>query len=258
MRSPRAFRSTRESPRLARVDAGAGRVEWWTETAAEEPPVYGERWAYVGGRAYRAFEPARSKLAAALAKGWAGPRPREGERWLYLGAASGTTASHVADLVGPSGRLFAVERSLRPFGRLLALAERWPSLEPILADARDTRAYAGLVPPVDGIYADIAQADQVEIVRANAALFLRGAGGALLIALKTASMGRDASAPEHVRRAERELERDVDLAPSVRLDPFHKGHYFVGGTVAPSLFRDPSPAAAVTPRSGRPPGRSRP
>ncbi|EQD73926.1 Fibrillarin, partial [mine drainage metagenome] len=201
-------------------------------------------------------EPARSKLSAALVKGWSGPVPGVGQRWLYLGAASGTTASHLADLVGPNGRVFALERSLRPFARLLALAGRWPALEPVLADAREERGYAALVPPVDGVYADIAQADQVDIVRANAALYLRGPGSAVLLALKTASMGRDASAPEHVRRAERDLERDLDLDPSVRLDPFHKGHYLLGGRAVPSLFRD-RPAASPTPRPARLPGRSR-
>ncbi len=255
MRGARTFRAGRDSPRLARVAAGE-RVELWTETAGTEPSVYGERWAYVSGRTYRSFEPARSKLAAAVGKGWDGPLPRDGERWLYLGAASGTTASHVADLVGPTGRVYAVERSVRPFARLLALAERWPSLEPILADAREVRGFAALVPPVDGVYADVAQADQVDLLRANAALFLRAPGSAVLLALKTASMGRDASAAEHVRRAELALERDLDLDPSVRLDPFHRGHYFVGGRAAASLFRDAPPGPAM-PRPVRSPGRPR-
>jgi fibrillarin-like rRNA methylase len=232
MRPPRRFRPTPESPRLV-VLRSADRTELWTETVGREPPVYGERWTESDGRAYRSFEPARSKISAAIVKGWQGPLPAPGEMWLYLGAASGTTCSHVADLVGPAGRVFAVERSLRPFSRLLALADRWPNLLPILGDARDPTAYAGLVPPVHGVYADIAQADQVEILRANAALFLEGEGGLVLLALKTASMGRDSTAVEHVRRAEEGLRSLLDLEPSVRLDPFHRGHYLLGGIVRP-------------------------
>ena len=33
---------------------------------------------------------------------------------LYLGAASGTTVSHVSDVVGPEGMVYAVEFSHRP------------------------------------------------------------------------------------------------------------------------------------------------
>ncbi len=255
MRAGRTFRPSPDSPRLVSVGS-ADRLELWTETVGAEPAVYGERWAYSGNRSYRAFEPARSKLSAGLVRDWRGPVPAEGERWLYLGAASGTTASHVADLVGPAGRVYAVERSLRPFHRLLALALRWPSLDPVLADAREPRGYSGLVPPVDGVYVDIAQADQVEIAMGNAALFLRGAGGSLVMALKTASMGRDASAPQHVRRAEEELGSAFDLDPSVRLDPFHRGHYLVGGSARPELFAE-APRPRSTPRRVRTPERSR-
>ncbi len=205
------------------------RIELWTETVGSLPPVYGERWKERPDGAIRSFEPGRSKLAAAVVKGWRGPLPRPGERWLYLGAASGTTASHVADLVGRDGRVYAVERSLRPFARLLSVAHRWPNLFPILGDAREPTAYADLVRPCDGVYADVAQPDQVEIVLANAALLLRGPGAAVVVALKTASMGRDRTAAGHLAKAEDGLSETVDLAASVRLDPFHKGHYLVGG-----------------------------
>ena len=130
MRRPRPIEPAPGTARLRRRRAGE-RVELWTETVGRLPPVYGERWRTFGPASYRAFEPGRSKLAAALTRGWSGPLPAPGERWLYLGAATGTTASHVADLVGPAGRVYAVERSLRPFARLLRLAERWPNLLPI-------------------------------------------------------------------------------------------------------------------------------
>ncbi|MCI4373156.1 MAG: fibrillarin-like rRNA/tRNA 2'-O-methyltransferase [Thermoplasmata archaeon] len=230
MRPTRSFRPAPDSPRLALLRR-SDRTELWTETVGREPSVYGERWTESDGRPYRSFEPTRSKLSAAIVKEWSGPVPAPGEAWLYLGAASGTTASHVADLAGPTGRVYALERSLRPFSRLLSLAERWPNLIPILGDAREPTTYGALVPPVRGVYADIAQADQVEIALTNAAHFLEGNDGCVLLALKTASMGRDATAVQHVRRAEEEMAQFLDLEPSVRLDPFHRGHYFLGGTV---------------------------
>jgi fibrillarin-like pre-rRNA processing protein len=249
MRVARSLRPVRESPRLVRRE-GPERTDLWTETVGVPPAVYGERWIESDGRDYRRFEPGRSKLAAAIARGWTGDLPRPGERWLYLGAASGTTASHVADLVGPAGRVYAVEKSVRPFARLYALSGRWPNLLPILADAREPRTYSDLVPNVDGLYADIAQPDQLSIVRRNAELFLAGAGSPLLIALKTASMGRDRAPAGHLAHGEAELESVVDLEPSVKLDPFHRAHYLLGGRSRPALFGEPD-VGTVRPRPGR-------
>lgn len=249
MRAARRFRPDRSNPRLRAARHG-DRTELWTETVGSLPPVYGERWAESEGRRFRTFDPFRSKLAAALARGWTGPLPAVSERWLYLGAASGTTASHVADLLGPEGRLYAVERSLRPFARLLGLSDRWPNLLPILADAREPRRYSDLVPPVQGVYADVAQPDQLEIALRNAELFLGRPGAGFLIALKTASMGRTVGPATHLARAEELLEDRLVLAPSVKLDPFHRAHYLVGGTARPSLFEGlPSPVAR--PPTGR-------
>jgi len=255
MRVGRSFRSVAGSPRL--LDSHPGdRRELWTESVGDLPPVYGERWVEAGTRRLRHFEPGRSKLAAAVIRGWSGDLPAPGERWLYLGAASGTTASHVADLVGPPGRVYAVERSVRPFARLLSLAERWPNLRPLLADARVPRDYASLVPPVDGLYADIAQPDQLGIVVANAELLLAGDGGRLLVALKTPSMGRGRSASSHREASEATLAERVTLAPSVSLEPFHRGHFMVGGRWGRSARLPSRPSPRLTPPRGRRRGRS--
>jgi len=256
VRAARRFDTDRTYPRLARSNV-ADRVQLFTEAVARPPPVYGERWVELGARAFRAFEPGRSKLAAAILHRWTGPVPTVEETWLYLGAASGTTASHVADLVGPAGRVYALERSPRSFARLLSLAERWPNLLPILADARAPRAFAHLVPPVRGIYADIAQPDQVAIARENAALFLDRPGAAFVMALKTPSMGRDAEASGHLADAERALRGGFDLAPSVELEPFHRGHYLVGGRARAELFGERPRLTLARPRAPRPGRRAR-
>ncbi len=227
MRPARRFEEG-ETPRLY-FRRAEDRLEWWTETVGRPPAVYGERWATVGPRTFRAFDPTRSKLAAGLARGYAGPLPRPGELWLYLGAASGTTASHVADLVGPTGAVFAVEKSPRPFARLLPVAERWPNLLPILEDAREPENYADLVSPVDGIYADVAQPDQTGLLLRNAELFLGRGRGTVLLALKTPSLGRERGPVAHLRDAEARLGSRFLLEPAVRLEPFHRGHYLLGG-----------------------------
>ena len=53
---------------------------------------------------YRAWNPFRSKLAAAILGGVDQIHIKPGAKVLYLGAASGTTVSHVSDIVGPVSR----------------------------------------------------------------------------------------------------------------------------------------------------------
>jgi fibrillarin-like rRNA methylase len=216
-----------------------------TEALATPPDVYGERLLPVRSGWWRRWDPYRSKMASALVNGYRGPLPQWGERWLYLGAATGTTASHLADLVGPDGAVYAVEMSLRPFSRLLRLAERYPNLLPLLGDARRPDDYSAWVPPVDGVYSDIAQPDQVPIARRNAELFLR-AGQPVLLALKLSSLGRDRNSEALAERALAELRPFRPLAPPLALEPFHRQHRFVAarvGTTSSGTHRSP----AVTP-----------
>ncbi|MHB8352711.1 MAG: fibrillarin-like rRNA/tRNA 2'-O-methyltransferase [Thermoplasmata archaeon] len=253
MRSAALLEPHPDSPRLRRRHE-LPHDTFWTLGAAGEAPVYGERLLVRPEGTLRHFEPGRSKLAAALARGLARPLPRPGERWLYLGAATGTTASHVADLVGPTGRVYAVEKSLRPFARLLALAQRYPNLCPILGDARWTDRHLGLIPPVAGVYADLAQPDQVAIVLGNCREFLRP-DGHLLLALKTASMGRASTPEQHARAALRELAPAFELADPIPLDPFHRRHYLIAGRATPGrrAGAPSTPANPLRPSPRRPP-----
>ena len=50
---------------------------------------------------YRVWNPFRSKLGAAILSGVDNIHMPPGTKVLYLGAASGTTVSHVSDIVGP-------------------------------------------------------------------------------------------------------------------------------------------------------------
>ena len=239
------FRET--APRLWESREGE-RTAFWTEALGDPPQVYGERIRPQNRRWIRRWDPYRSKLAAALARGWRGLIPAPEERWLYLGAATGTTASHFADLVGPRGAVYSVERSVRPFARLLDLAERYPNLFPILADVRRPESYLHLVPPVRGIYSDVAQPDQAALARENAELFLTD-GSPLLLVLKLGSMGRDRTPDELAKRAVDELRPLSAVQPSLTLEPYHRLHRF-------GVWTRGAPRSASA--SGRPPRRSRP
>ena len=69
--------------------------------------VYGEKRISIAGAVegtkveYRVWNPFRSKLAAGILGGLDDIYIAPGKKVLYLGAASGTSVSHVADVVGP-------------------------------------------------------------------------------------------------------------------------------------------------------------
>lgn len=128
--------------------------------------VYGEKRVSVQNEdgtkvEYRVWNPFRSKLAAAVLGGvdniWIAP----GTRVLYLGAASGTTVSHVSDIVGPDGLVYAVEFSHRSGRDLVNMAKKRTNVIPIIEDARHPARYRMLVGMVDVIFSDVAQPDQV-------------------------------------------------------------------------------------------------
>lgn len=54
-----------------------------------------------------------------------------------LGAASGTSVSHVADLVGPTGTVYAVEFSHRSGRDLINMASKRPNVIPIVEEYVD-------------------------------------------------------------------------------------------------------------------------
>lgn len=132
---------------------------------------------------YRVWNPFRSKLGAAILGGVENIHIRPGMKVLYLGAASGTTVSHVSDIVGPEGRVYAVEFSHRSGRDLLGVAQKRSNIVPIIEDARHPHKYRMLVSMVDTIFADVAQPDQARIVLLNAQYFLK-IGGHVVISIK--------------------------------------------------------------------------
>lgn len=142
--------------------------------------VYGEKRISIGASAnangddatpssveYRVWNPFRSKLAAGILGGVDNIYMGPGSKVLYLGAASGTSVSHVADIVGPEGTVFAVEFSHRSGRDLINMATHRTNVIPIVEDARHPLKYRMLVGMVDCIFADVAQPDQARIVGLN-------------------------------------------------------------------------------------------
>ncbi len=122
---------------------------------------------------YRVWNPFRSKIASAIVGGIGNIYMKPGSKVLYLGGASGTTVSHVADLVGPEGCVYAVEFSKRSGRDLVNMAKKRTNVIPIIEDARHPQKHRMRMPMVDVIFADVAQPDQARILGLNAAMFVQ-------------------------------------------------------------------------------------
>ncbi|KAL9611520.1 MAG: hypothetical protein Q9167_003845 [Letrouitia subvulpina] len=172
---------------------------------------------------YRVWNPFRSKLAAGILGGLDDIFIRPGCKVLYLGAASGTSVSHVADIVGPQGVVFAVEFSHRSGRDLINMATHRTNVIPIIEDARHPLRYRMLVSMVDVMFADVAQPDQARIVGLNAHLYLK-VGGGILVSVKANCIDSTAP-PEAVFQREVSKLREERIKPleQLTLEPFERG-----------------------------------
>ncbi|KXJ82253.1 hypothetical protein RP20_CCG014824 [Aedes albopictus] len=178
---------------------------------------------------YRVWNPFRSKLAAAVLGGVDKIHMPPGSKVLYLGAASGTTVSHVSDVVGPEGLVYAVEFSHRSGRDLINVAKKRTNIIPIIEDARHPHKYRMLVGLVDTIFADVAQPDQARIVALNAHQFLKN-GGHFVISIKASCIDSTA-VPEAVFAAEVKKLQSEKLKPQeqITLEPYERDHAVVVG-----------------------------
>jgi fibrillarin-like pre-rRNA processing protein len=193
--------------------------------------VYGEDTVRIADSEYRLWDPYRSKLAAAILKGLSLIPIKPGNSVLYLGAASGTTASHVSDIVGERGRVYCVEFAQRSFRDLVTNAgKNRRNMTPIFADARFPERYRSIVQGVDTIYADIAQPDQARILSENISQYLSDEGD-FLFAVKARSIDVSKE-PSAIFRQEKNLleEKGYKVKEMIRLDPFEKDHSMIRGS----------------------------
>ena len=184
----------------------------------------GEKTIKVGNEEYRIWDPYHSKLAALIKKGVAIPLTKD-STVLYLGAANGTTVSHVSDIVS-EGTVFALEFSPRAMKDLIRINSARMNLIPILADARNPDAYRNMVTEVDLIYQDVAQRDQADIAIRNAELFLKK-GGYLVLIIKSRSIDSCRNTDEVSRNEITKLGGFFKVIGAMNLKPFHSDHVAV-------------------------------
>ena len=187
--------------------------------------VYDEELIIIDHKEYRTWNPYRSKLAAAIINGLKNLSIHPGSKVLYLGAATGTTPSHVSDIIGENGTIFCVEFSERNMRELIQVCEKRPNMFPFLSDARITGNYSEDVEFADILYQDVSARDQAEILMNNGKLLKDG--GIAYVAIKSQSIS-SSTKPEIVfREFLAKVSKDFDVLQEIDIEPFDKGHLFV-------------------------------
>jgi len=178
----------------------------------------------IGGAEYRSWNPNRSKLGAAIRNGLKTMPIKPGSKVLYLGAATGTTTSHVSDIVGEKGEVYAVEISAHSMKSLIQLCDVRHNIIPILGDAGKPQEYEE-IGMVDVIFEDVAHPEQAEMMNKNARFLNKGGYG--MIAIKSQSIDVTKKPEEIYKRVEKELEGTFEIVERISLEPYEMDHLFL-------------------------------
>ena len=173
---------------------------------------------------YRLWEPFRSKLAAAIMNGLEVFPFQNKSTVLYLGVSTGTTISHISDIVGPNGIIFGIEHTSRVARDFLdRVATYRKNIIPILQDARKPEEYFSMFGKVDVVYVDIAQPDQTEIAITNCKMYLKK-NGYLFLVIKTRSIDVTKPPKQIINEEIQKIKENFDILQTIDLHPYDKDH----------------------------------
>ncbi len=204
-----------------------GQEKLATENLVAGNQVYKEKLVNKKGIEYRVWDPFRSKLAAVIMKGLEIFPFKEKYKVLYLGVSTGTTISHISDIVGPGGIIFGIEHSSRVARDFLdRVASYRKNIIPIMQDARQPQQYFSVFGKVDVVYVDIAQPDQTEIAIANCKMYLKNQGYLFLV-IKTRSIDVTQAPRKIIANEKKKLQTNFELEQVIDLMPYDKDHALV-------------------------------
>ena len=193
--------------------------------------VYNERLVQSEGIEYRIWNPFRSKLAAAIMNGLEDFPFCQKSDVLYLGVSTGTTISHISDIVGQNGTIFGIEHASRVARDFLdRVASHRKNIVPIIHDARKPEEFFSVYKKVDVVYVDIAQPDQTNIAIENCKLYLKS-GGYLLLVIKTRSIDVTKDPKGVIKNEIKKLESLFEIKQTIDLQPYDKDHAMVIATL---------------------------
>ncbi|MEM5874563.1 MAG: fibrillarin-like rRNA/tRNA 2'-O-methyltransferase [Candidatus Aenigmatarchaeota archaeon] len=176
---------------------------------------------------YRIWDPYTSKPAAAIKNGLKVFPVKRGMKILYLGFASGKTATYFSDIIGGNGIIYGIEISADVLKESLNACEERKNMIPILADARKIDEYKHLIfDKVDLIYEDIADPDMIRILKINAKEFLKKDSFAM-IAIKSQCINSVEKPKVVYEKCLKELSQEFEIIDKRELDPYEIAHLFV-------------------------------
>ena len=198
-----------------------------TENLVIGNQVYKEKLITKKGVEYRLWDPFRSKLAAAIMNGLETFPFKNKSTVLYLGVSTGTTVSHISDIVGPAGIVFGVEHASRVARDFLdRVASHRANIMPILQDARKPKEYFSVFGKVDVVYVDIAQPDQTNIAIENCKMYLKKDGYFFLV-IKTRSIDVTKSPKRIIEEEIEKIKVYFEILQVIDLHPYDKDHAIV-------------------------------
>ena len=204
-----------------------GQKKLATENLVIGNQVYKEKLIKKKDIEYRLWDPFRSKLAAVIMNGLEVFPFQDKSNVLYLGVSTGTTVSHISDIVGPKGIIFGVEHSSRVARDFLdRVASHRKNIIPIMQDARQPQQYFSVYCKVDIVYVDIAQPDQTDIAITNCKMFLKY-GGYLFLVIKTRSIDVTKAPKKIIENEKNKLNENFDIIQVIDLSPYDKDHAMV-------------------------------
>ncbi len=198
-----------------------------TENLVPGNQVYKEKLIIKKGIEYRLWDPFRSKLAASIMNELEYFPFENKTKVLYLGASTGTTVSHISDIVGSTGIIFGIEHASRVARDFLdRVAAYRTNIIPILQDARKPKEYFSVFGKVDVVYVDIAQPDQTKIAIDNCNQFLKNDGYFFLV-IKTRSIDVTKPPKRIVEEEVEKLKDEFEILQVIDLHPYDKDHAMV-------------------------------
>jgi len=193
--------------------------------------VYNEKLVQSKGIEYRIWNPFRSKLAAAIMNDLKNFPFNQKSDVLYLGVSTGTTISHISDIVNQGGTIFGIEHASRVARDFLdRVASHRKNIVPIIQDARRPEEFFSVYKKVDIVYVDIAQPDQTNIAIENCRLYLKS-GGYLFLVIKTRSIDVVKDPKMVIKDEIKKLETLFEIKQTIDLHPYDKDHAMVIATL---------------------------
>jgi len=209
------------------ISGASNSLKLYTENLVPGMRVYGERLINFKGNEYREWDPYRSKLAALILENPEIDIFTDLTSYLYLGASSGTTISHLSDLI-PNGVIFGVEFAERSIRQLIQNTSERQNVVPILGDANFPESYANSIfKKVDLVYQDVAQPNQAEIAIKNCNYYLKDKAY-LVFAIKSQSIDSVKRSEKVYSQEKRILEEGgFNIIESINIHKYAANHLII-------------------------------